>query len=190
MKLIIGLGNPGLKYQYTRHNLGFMVVDELASKLNKKFKYSSNFKAEIIEDIINGEKVIILKPLTYMNLSGESVVKVVKYYNIDLEDMIVVVDDLALDTGRLRLREFGSDGGHNGLKNIDLHLSSSQYKRIRIGIGENNKTEVNDYVLGKFSKAEARLIQNAIDDASDALIYFIENKPYLDIMTRYNTLKD
>ena len=190
MKLIIGLGNPGLKYRNTRHNLGFMVVNKLADKIGAKWKFNANFNAEIIETTIKGQKTIILKPLTYMNLSGQAVVKVVNYYDIDLEDMIVVVDDLALDTGRLRLREFGSDGGHNGLKNIDLHLKSNQYKRIRVGIGQNTLSEVNDYVLGKFPKSELPLVATAIDDASDALLYFIENKPYLDIMTRYNTQKD
>jgi len=190
MKLIIGLGNPGLKYKHTRHNLGFMVVDKLAEKIGLKWKYSANFNAEIIETTLKGKKTILLKPLTYMNLSGQSVVKVVNYYNVDLDDIIVVVDDLALDTGRLRLREFGSDGGHNGLKNVDLHLKSNRYKRIRIGIGQSTTPEVNDYVLGKFSKQELTIITNAIDDASDALLYFIENVPYLDIQTRYNTQKD
>ena len=190
MKLIVGLGNPGTKYEFTRHNLGFMVIDKLAEKLNLKFKYNANFNSEIVETLYKGNKAIIIKPMTYMNLSGEAVNKVVNYYKIDLDDVIVVVDDLNLATGRLRLREFGSDGGHNGLKNIDLHLKTSNYKRIRIGIGENNKPEVNDYVLGKFNKAETGIIKNAIEEASDALIYFIEDKPYLDIMTRYNTIKE
>lgn len=189
MKLIIGLGNPGTKYQNTRHNLGFMVTDLLAQKLKLKFKFNQSFNAEIIEELINGEKVIIVKPMTYMNLSGEAVVKIVNYYKIELADMIVVVDDLALNVGKLRLREFGSDGGHNGLKSIDKHLQTNEYKRIRIGIGENDKPEVNDYVLGKFSKSELSIIKTAIEDASDALLYFIDNKPYLDIMTRYNTPK-
>ncbi|MGI6782431.1 MAG: aminoacyl-tRNA hydrolase [Acholeplasmataceae bacterium] len=189
MKLIIGLGNPGLKYRHTRHNLGFMVVDELANQLNLKFKYHQSFKSDIIETLINNEKVIIVKPLTYMNLSGEAVSKIVNYYKVDFEDMIVIVDDLALEVGKLRLREFGSDGGHNGLKNIDQHLPDAKYKRIRIGIGENNLPEVNDYVLGKFPKSEHQAIETAILDAVDALKYFIENKPYLDIMTQYNTPK-
>ena len=190
MKLIVGLGNPGPRYEFTRHNLGFMVIDKLAEKLNLKFKYHANFNSEIVETLYKGNKAIIIKPMTYMNLSGEAVNKVVNYYKIDLDDVIVVVDDLNLAIGRLRLREFGSDGGHNGLKNIDLHLKTSNYKRIRIGIGENNKLEVNDYVLGKFNKAETEIIKNAIEEASDALIYFIEDKPYLDIMTRYNTIKE
>ncbi|MGI6787354.1 MAG: aminoacyl-tRNA hydrolase [Acholeplasmataceae bacterium] len=189
MKLIIGLGNPGLKYKKTRHNLGFMVVDELARQLKLKFKYNHTFKSEIIETLINNEKVIIVKPFTYMNLSGAAVSKIINYYKIDFDDMIVIVDDLALDVGKLRLREFGSDGGHNGLKNIDTHLSNAKYKRIRIGIGENKLPEVNDYVLGTFSKAEEKIIKQAILDAVDALKYFIDNKPYLDIMTLYNTPK-
>ncbi len=187
MKLIVGLGNPGEKYKNTRHNLGFMVVDELANQLNLKFKYNINFKAEIVEALFGDEKVIIAKPLTYMNLSGEAVLKIVNYYKVDIDDMIVVVDDLALDVGRIRLREFGSDGGHNGLKNIDKHLSNAKYKRIRIGIGQSNLPEVDHYVLGNFSKSEEKLIKESILDTVDALKYFIENKPYLDIMTQYNT---
>lgn len=187
MKLIIGLGNPGEKYKNTRHNLGFMVVDELANQLNLKFKYNINFKADIIETLIGDEKVIIVKPLTYMNLSGEAVSKIFNYYKVDEEDMIVVVDDLALDVGRVRLREFGSDGGHNGLKNIDKHLPDIKYKRIRIGIGESTLPHVDHYVLGTFAKSEEKVIKEAILDSVDALKYFIENKPYLDIMTQYNT---
>ena len=189
MKLVIGLGNPGSKYADTRHNIGFMVLDFLAYRYKLKFKYESKFNAAVVETTIDGSKAILVKPFTFMNLSGEAVIKVKNYYKVDIEDIIVVVDDINLDLGRIRMREFGSDGGHNGLKSINKHLNSDRYKRIRIGIGENTEKELNNYVLGKFSKKDFKIIDDSILDASNALIDFIKGKPYLDIMTEHNTPK-
>ena len=118
MKIIIGLGNPGSKYHQTRHNIGFMVVDQYAKQENLKFKYESKFNAEVSTTSIDQEKVILVKPSTYMNLSGEAVLKIMKYYDVDIEDILVIVDDINLETGKLRLRLLGGHGGHNGLKNI------------------------------------------------------------------------
>ena len=130
MKLIIGLGNPGDKYANTRHNIGFMVVDALAEKHNATFNLETKFKG-MIATIGNGmEKSIILKPMTYMNLSGESIIKVMQFYKIDPTDIIVVVDDLDSPLGRIRMRTKGSSGGHNGLKSIANHIKTEEYKRI------------------------------------------------------------
>ena len=128
MKLIIGLGNPGSKYHQTRHNVGFMVLDQYVKKIQQTFKFDNKFNAETLIVNINQEKIIFLKPSTYMNLSGEAILKVMNYYDISIEDIIVFVDDINLDTGNLRLRMAGGHGGHNGLKNINGLLHSNEYK--------------------------------------------------------------
>ena len=187
MKLIIGLGNPGSKYQNTRHNVGFMVLDQYVSDLKQTFKYDNKFNAEIYMTNIQTEKVIFLKPSTYMNLSGEAIIKVMKYYDVDMDDMIVFVDDINLDTGRLRLRALGGHGGHNGLKNIIGLCHSNEFKRIRIGVSNNTNMPLDHYVLGTFSKQELIDISIAIDKAKDIINQFIKGVPFTDIMTTFNT---
>ena len=188
MKLIVGLGNPGSKYEQTRHNVGFLVLDELAKRYNVSFALDNNFNGLIANFRVGKEKVILLKPTTFMNLSGIAVSKVLNYFQVPLDDLIVIFDDIDLSTGRLRLREGGGHGGHNGLRDIHKHLGSAKYKRIKIGIDQDRTVMLDQYVLGKFSKEEQKLIDEAVNLSADALMMFIENIPYLDIMTKYNTI--
>lgn len=187
MKIVVGLGNPGKNYQETRHNVGFKVLEVLFAeeKLNPKLK--KEFNASIVEAIYNGEKAIFVMPLTYMNLSGNAVSKVMSYYNAELEDLLVVVDDVNIPFGNLRLREHGNSGGHNGLKDITEKLGSNKYKRLRIGVGSNDSEKLDQFVLGKFSKAEKKEIALSFEKAKDAIIEFVNGYPYLDIMTKYNS---
>lgn len=185
MKCIIGLGNPGKKYENTRHNVGFMVIDKLGEELNIEVT-DRKFKCDYGIGIHNGQKVMLVKPQTFMNLSGEGVRPLVDYYNIELEDIIVLYDDLDLPLGKLRLRGKGTGGGHNGMKSLNQHLSSEKYKRIRIGIDrpETGMTVVK-YVLSKFRKDEQPLLEKVIDRTSDASSSFI-NEPFEEVMTKFN----
>ena len=158
MELIVGLGNPGKEYDKTRHNVGFMVIDYLSNKYNVSFK--EKFQGLYGETIINNEKVIFLKPQKFMNLSGEVIRKYVDFFKIDIEDILIICDDLDMEVGKIRFRSKGSSGGHNGLKNIELHLATSNYKRLKIGIANNKLMDTKDYVLGKFSKEEMKIIEN------------------------------
>ena len=170
MKLIVGLGNPGKEYEHTRHNTGFMIIDNYAKKLGvdiNKDKYNG-----LYTDVnINGEKVILLKPQSYINLSGEVIRKYVNFYKIDIDDILIIHDDLDLEVGTYRIKQKGSSGGHNGLKNIELHLGTQEYKRIKIGISNNKLIDTKDYVLGKVSEDENKkldevknIIMNVLDD--------------------------
>jgi PTH1 family peptidyl-tRNA hydrolase len=184
MKLIVGLGNYGKEYEGTRHNVGFMVVEKLADKLDADIS-KKDFKGILAKFKYKNEDIIILKPLTYMNLSGESVIQVVKYFNIDIKDIIVVFDDLDLDVGKVRLREKGGAGGHNGVKSIINVLHSEDFKRIRIGIGKSEFIKGPDYVLGRFSKEEQKQIDEAINKASDAIICYL-NETFEIAMNKFN----
>ena len=168
MKLIVGLGNPGKEYEKTRHNAGFMCIDKVATACNLRFD-TKKFKAELATGFVNGEKVILMKPQTYMNLSGESVRAVMDFYKLDPEnDIIVISDDINLATGRIRIRAQGSAGGHNGLKSIINHAGTQKFKRVRVGVGANEGNLVN-HVLGKFSKGERVLAEQGIKDAASAV---------------------
>jgi len=185
MKLIVGLGNPGKQYEDTRHNIGFKVIDELSNKWNIPLN-ESKFKGLFGKGIVNGQKVILLKPMTYMNLSGESVVPLMDYFDINEEDLIVIYDELDLPVGKIRLRYKGSAGGHNGLKSIISHLGTQEFNRIRIGIGRpQNATPIVNYVLGNFSKEEAPIIQEMVLKSADACQMWLE-KPFIDVMNIYN----
>ena len=183
MKLIVGLGNPGKEYENTRHNIGFMAIDRLADEYNLSFK--EKYNGLISETIINNEKVILLKPLSYMNLSGEVVQKYVNFYKVDIEDILVICDDLSLDIGKIRLRRKGSSGGHNGLKNIELHLNSDNYKRLKIGISQNNNIDTKDYVLGKFNKKEKKIINNSLDKINNIINDYMSIS-FDELMNKYN----
>lgn len=183
MKLIVGLGNPGKEYENTRHNIGFMAIDRLADEYNLSFK--EKYNGLISETIINNEKVILLKPLSYMNLSGEVVQKYVNFYKVDIEDILVICDDLSLDIGKIRLRRKGSSGGHNGLKNIELHLNSDNYKRLKIGISQNNNIDTKDYVLGKFNKEEKKIINNSLDKINNIINDYMSIS-FDELMNKYN----
>lgn len=170
MYIIVGLGNPKKEYENTRHNIGFDVIDKLAeqediSVLEKKHK------AIIGKGYVAGQKCILAKPQTYMNLSGESVRELVDYYKVDeTEELIVISDDISLDVGQLRIRKKGSAGGHNGLKNIIAHLGHDQFMRVKMGVGEKPKGyDLADYVLGHFSKEERGVMDKAAERATDAI---------------------
>lgn len=169
MKLVVGLGNPGQKYKGTRHNIGFDVIASLAQRYDIG-RPRSKFNAEIAETIIENEKAVIVSPLTYMNLSGQSVRAAVDFYKLPLEDLIVICDDLALDVGRLRLKPGGSAGGQKGLKDIIQRLGSPDFSRLRIGIGSPPANwETSDYVLGKFADQDRTEIEKAIVRAVKAI---------------------
>ncbi|MRI62828.1 aminoacyl-tRNA hydrolase [Ornithobacterium rhinotracheale] len=170
--LIVGLGNIGEEYQDTRHNIGFMVVDELAKKVDQKFK-PSNF-GEIIQFKYKARPVTVLKPDTYMNLSGKAVSFWAKKENIPVENILVITDDLNLPFGTLRMRGKGSDGGHNGLKSIQALLGTTQYPKLRFGIGDEfSRGGQIDYVLGKWSEEEQAKMAERLDKASDACLSFV-----------------
>lgn len=170
MLVIVGLGNPDDKYQGTRHNVGFDVIDLLAEKYNIAVD-AKKHRAYIGKGIIGGQKVILAKPQTYMNLSGESVRSLVEYYKVDPEtELLIIFDDISLDVGQLRIRKKGSAGGHNGIKNIIANLGTSVFQRIKVGVGEKPKGyDLADYVLGRFSKEERELIKEGFECAAEAV---------------------
>ncbi len=176
MIIIAGLGNPGKEYDKTKHNVGFWVIDQLAKQYNidvTKFKH----KALIGDGTILGKKVLLVKPQTYMNLSGESIREILKFYKIPLEQFYVIYDDTSLPLSTVRIREKGSAGGHNGIKNIISHLGTEDFVRIKVGIGEKpNGWDLADYVLAKFSKDDEPLILSGVDKACHAIeIILTEN---------------
>ena len=184
MKLIVGLGNPGREYENTRHNAGFLTINKLCEKLNIQLDKS---KCKAIYGIYryNGEKIILAEPQTYMNLSGESVVSLMKFYDIDIKDLIVIHDDLDLPVGKIRIRYQGSCGGQNGMRNIIDLTGTSQINRIRIGISNNKAIDTKDYVLGKFNKEDAKIFNEAIDKAADAIIYSFDHN-FEEVMSKFN----
>lgn len=161
MKLVVGLGNPGKEYENTRHNVGFDIVDTYLKNINLEAN-KSKFDGMYIDTIINDEKVIFLKPQKYMNLSGEVVRKYVDYFKINIEDILVIQDDLDQELGKIKLKENSSSGGHNGIKNIELHLGTKDYKRLKIGVSNNKAIDTKDYVLGHFTKEERKVIDESI----------------------------
>lgn len=184
MKLIVGLGNPGREYEKTRHNVGFMAVDNYTSKKGLEFN-KNKFSGLYCETSINNEKVMFLKPQKYMNLSGEVVRDYVKFYKINIEDILVINDDLDMPVGKIKLREYGSCGGHNGLRNIELNLGSNKYKRLKIGISNNKNIETKDYVLGKFTKEEYDVLEDAIKISENIIDDFL-SFDFDRLMNKYN----
>lgn len=184
MKLIVGLGNPGIEYEKTRHNTGFLLIDSFCEKLGiilDKNKCKANYG--IYRH--NGEKIIVAKPQTYMNLSGMAVSSLMKFYDIPIEDLIVVHDDLDLPTGKLRLRRKGSSGGQKGMGSIISQLGSQDINRIRVGISNDRSRDTKDYVLSAFSKDELPLLRQALDKGSDALIYALDHD-FDEVMSKFN----
>ena len=175
MFVIAGLGNPKKEYDNTRHNIGFAFIDALAEKYSISVM-DVKHKALTGKGIINGQKVILVKPLTFMNLSGEGIRPISDYYKIDTaKELIVISDDISLPPGQIRIRKKGSAGGHNGLKNIIQHLGNEEFQRIRIGVGEKPKGyDLADYVLGHFSKEEQPLMQEGIKRAMEAAAMMLE----------------
>ena len=183
MKLIVGLGNPGKEYEYTRHNLGYLFIDYYLNKKGIKLEWKEKFNGIYLDTVIGGEKIIFMKPLTYMNLSGEAVRKYLDYFKIDVSDLLVVVDDLDLGVGNYKIKNNGSSGGHNGLKNIELNIGTQNYKRFRIGIS-NTTYDVKDYVLGKISVKD---YYDVFDILSDVLDRFY-NTSFDILMSKYNRM--
>ena len=176
--LVVGLGNPGPKYEWTRHNMGFLVIDELAEREKipvQKLKY----RALTNTAVIGGRSVLLMKPTTYMNLSGESVGEAARFYKIPPERVLVISDDVALPQGKLRVRRSGSAGGHNGLKNIISHLGSDQFPRIKVGVGgkPHPDHDMAVWVLGKFTGQDRKVMEEAIARAADAVTLFLEQGP-------------
>lgn len=167
MYVIAGLGNPGKRYENTRHNMGFLTIDRLAEDNSIKVD-KLKFKALVGEGRIAGQKVLLVKPQTYMNLSGESIEQVMSYYKVNIENLIVIYDDIDLETGNIRVRKFGSGGTHNGMRSVIRMINSDRFPRIRIGIGSAGKRELADFVTGNFSKEEVPLLEEAVIDAAAA----------------------
>ncbi|MBR4274990.1 MAG: aminoacyl-tRNA hydrolase [Bacilli bacterium] len=188
MRLFVGLGNPGRQYEGTRHNMGYMAVDKFMELVHADFD-RPGFKGVygIVKNPDLAEPIIVLKPETFMNLSGESVVECASFYKIDVEDIVVVYDDMAIAEGQIRLRLDGSSGGHKGIQNIIDKLGTEKIKRIRIGIGEPQFDSI-DFVLGKPSAESMPLIEEATDNAAKALLD-IERRGFQFAMTRYNSIK-
>ncbi len=181
MKLLVGLGNPGKEYEQTRHNIGFMIIDYFLKEANWQEKWN----ALITETRINNEKVIIIKPLTYMNLSGNAVSLVCNFYKISSEDILVIQDDLDLPIGTFRLKTNSSDGGHNGIKSIIEKLGTKDFARLKIGISNNKSIDTKDYVLAKFNKEELNTLKDLFPTIQKVITSFIENGAYK-TMNLYN----
>lgn len=176
MKIIVGLGNPTNKYENTRHNVGFKVIDGIANKISVDFLLENKFKAQIAKGIINRETVLLVKPQTYMNLSGESIALLLGYFKMEASDIIVVYDDLSLDMGTLRFRANGSDGGHNGIKSIINSLGGNKnFARLKVGIGPQPPyMPAEKFVLGEFSSEEQLLLNDVVKYSISAVECFLE----------------
>ncbi|ABV75209.1 peptidyl-tRNA hydrolase [Rickettsia akari str. Hartford] len=176
MILVIGLGNPGKEYQYTRHNIGFIAIEKIANQYNSSFSTKKQFNCEIAETISDGQKIIFIKPTTYMNLSGKSVISVKTYYNINPAKIFVIHDDIDLETCRIKFKTGGGNGGHNGLKSIDGVIGNN-YNRIRVGVGRpKNNQDVADYLLNNFLQSEYEIAMQAIDRIVNNFDLILENK--------------
>ena len=187
MKLIVGLGNPGANYENTRHNVGFMTIDAYAKSVGVNFKLEPKLKGMVANVNILGKKAILLKPMTYMNLSGESVQLVMNFYKISSEDVLIISDDLDSPTGRVRLRATGSAGGHNGLKSIQQCIGTQEYKRIKIGIDRSPVIPVIDWVLQRFSKDQLPLINDAVDKSVKAIDDYVKGVPFYNVSSLYSS---
>ena len=181
MKLIVGLGNPGKEYENTRHNIGFMVIDNYLK--NEKFK--TKFNGMYLKKVINNEEVIFLKPLSYMNLSGEVVKKYVDYFKINLSDLLIISDDLDMPCFKIKLKYKGSSGGHNGLKNIIQNINTEEFKRLTIGISNNLNIDTKSYVLSKFNQEELEKLHKKFEITNNIINDFI-NLDFEKVMSKYN----
>ncbi len=185
MKLIVGLGNPGPEYDRTRHNMGFKVIDKLSAKYSIEVNHSK-FKGMYGTGLINGEKIILFKPYTYMNLSGEAVEQIAAFYKVDLEDLIVIYDDIDIAPGLIRIRKSGSAGSHNGMKSVTQMMGSTAFPRVRVGTGKPDNTDhLIEYVIGAIDEDEKPLLEEGIQKAADAVSMIIEENIDL-AMNRFN----
>lgn len=175
--IVVGLGNPGNKYTYTRHNSGFLCLDMLSQKLNFRID-RLKFKSLICDTKINGHRCIVMKPQTFMNNSGEAIRECANFYKIPAERVIVIYDDISLDVGKLRIRRKGTDGGHNGIKSIIYHLNSDQFPRIKLGCGKKPHPDYDliDWVISEFKKDELKALEPALENACKALELMLDNQ--------------
>ena len=184
MKLIVGLGNPGREYDMSRHNIGFMAIDKIVFSLGLSFD-RNKFGGIYCCSVINGVKVMFLKPQEYMNLSGNVVGRFVKFFDIDVSDVLIIHDDLDLPVGKVKLRARGSSGGHNGLRNIESNLGTQEYKRVKIDISNDKRFDTKDYVLGKFSSNDMNVLNGILDRMPDLFSDFLSFS-FDKLMSKYN----
>ena len=182
MKLVVGLGNPGRKYKSTKHNVGFMCLDYFAKENKLKFKKDNKFSGETLRM----GNLVLLKPHTFMNESGQSVRKIMNFYNISANDILIIHDDLDLPLGKTRLREKGSSAGHNGIKSIMSNIQTEEFKRVRIGIDKNPLYETKNYVLSSFSKKEKALVEPILIKVSEIITDFNNDVNFVQLMTKNN----
>lgn len=169
LRLVVGLGNPGSEYTRTRHNAGFLVVEEVASRVSVQWNFEKKFNARVAKVERGGLRLLLAEPQTFMNLSGEAVGALVNFYRVAVAEVLVVVDDADLAFGEIRMRPKGSSGGHHGLESIEKHLGTRDYARLKVGIGRtaDGRREITNYVLGKFSSAETKLLEKVLQRAAD-----------------------
>ena len=186
MKMIVGLGNPGSKYKETKHNIGFITLDEFAVQHNMAFN-KTKFEAVYAEGFIGTEKILLVKPQTFMNDSGRAVRPLMDYYSIPIEDLVVVYDDMDMPVGKIRLRQKGGAGGHNGIKSLIQHLGTQDFNRIRIGVGrpQHNMTVI-QHVLSPFSKDDHAEMLHSVKESVDAIDHFIKGNNFLETMNQFN----
>ncbi len=185
MKLIVGLGNPGKEYENTRHNVGFSVIEYYCQK-NNITNPKKKFDGIYYEESYNGEKVIFLKPQSFINLSGGVVKKFIDFFKIDLNDVLIINDDLDMPVGKIKLRPTGTSGGHNGLKDIERNLNTKDYKRLKIGISNDKNINTRDYVLGKLSNEEQEKLDISKSEAIKIIDDFITGTDFTTLMSKYN----
>ncbi|MCU9533861.1 aminoacyl-tRNA hydrolase [Streptococcus sp. CSL10205-OR2] len=186
-KMIVGLGNPGSKYHETKHNVGFMAIDTIVKELDTTFTANNIFKADIGSFFHNGEKVYVVKPTTFMNNSGIAVRALLTYYNVSVDDLLVIYDDLDLAVGKIRLRQKGSAGGHNGIKSIIEHIGTKDFKRIKVGIGRPvGKMTVVKHVLTPFSTEDKITILNTLDKVDTIVKDYLQEQNFEKMMQKYN----
>lgn len=185
MKLVAGLGNIGDKYVFTRHNAGFMVIDKWAMMQGATFAENKKLKCLLAKFKRNGEDIIIIKPTTFMNLSGEAVRAVADYYKINFEDILIVYDDLSLELGRIRFRPNGSDGGHNGIKSVIKHLGTQQIARLKIGIGPQPPIPSEQFVLQNFYKSQLDILKPVLKIAVEGIEFYLDNDMQT-VQNKYN----
>lgn len=187
MKIIVGLGNPGLKYKNTRHNVGYKVVDKLADSWGLNFLEENKFKAQVAKGFCKEEQVLLVKPETFMNLSGDAVALIMGYYKLSAEDLLIVYDDISLDMGTLRFRNSGSDGGHNGIKSIIKCLGGSKdFARLKVGIGPQPPFMPSErFVLDDFNSQETLLLSSVVKVSADAIEYFL-SKGIAEAQNKFN----
>jgi peptidyl-tRNA hydrolase, PTH1 family len=188
MKVVVGLGNPGTKYRGTRHNVGYAVIDSLAAGSGVG-RFQDRFQAEVAEWSVSQDKVLLVKPLTFMNLSGRSVRQLVDFYQLPLDNLLVVCDDVNLPLGKLRFRARGTHGGHNGLRDIQSHLGTTEYARLRIGVDAPGQQDLVNHVLGRFKPGEREVVENAVATAAQAVDRWVREGIQV-CMNQYNSKGD